>query len=227
MRLQVSTRFGALGAAQALRLAWSANIAIITCPDQRSLPQNPHLPNCRASYLDGAPVAAGPGGSPGPQPCAGVPGTQITVEDVFYNMPTRLRAFRSPSEEYNRIIEVVTRYAVHCGDRGVAFTCRKHGASSPDVHSPASKDRRAVVRHLYGAALAKELLDISGGPGLKPGAAATGPCGTAGREGQDGAAAGAAADAAAGSTPFAFSGLVSNANYSMKRRVFILFINGR
>lgn len=187
----------------------------------------------RASYLDGVPVAAGPGGSPGPQPCAGVPGTQITVEDVFYNMPTRLRAFRSPSEEYNRIIDVVTRYAVHCGDRGVAFTCRKHGASSPDVHSPASTDRRAVVRHLYGAALAKELLDISGGPGLKPGAAATGPCGTASGTADAGAAdagaagAGAADAAGGGSTPFAFSGLVSNANYSMKRRVFILFINGR
>lgn len=185
----------------------------------------------RASYLDGAPVPAGPGGSPGPQPCAGVPGTQITVEDVFYNMPTRLRAFRSPSEEYNRIIEVVTRYAVHCGDRGVAFTCRKHGSSSPDVHSPASKDRRAVVRHLYGAALAKELLDVSGGPGLKPGAAATGPCGSSAGEGAAGSATAAATsdagDAAAEGTPFAFSGLVSNANYSMKRRVFILFINGR
>ncbi|KAA0158711.1 hypothetical protein FNF31_05237 [Cafeteria roenbergensis] len=185
----------------------------------------------KASYLDGAPVPAGPGGSPGPQPCAGVPGTQITVEDVFYNMPTRLRAFRSPSEEYNRIIEVVTRYAVHCGDRGVAFTCRKHGSSSPDVHSPASKDRRAVVRHLYGAALAKELLDVSGGPGLKPGAAATGPCGSSAGEGAAGSATAAATsdagDAAAEGTPFAFSGLVSNANYSMKRRVFILFINGR
>jgi len=181
--------------------------------------------NRRASYSDGKPVPAVAGGSCEPEPCAGVPGTQITVEDVFYNMPTRRKAFRSPSEEYNRILDVVTRYAVHCGDRGVAFTCRKHGSASPDVHSPASSDRRAVVRHLYGAALAKELLNVSGGPGLE---AAGG-----GSEVATGAPVAASSSSSSsgaddgGAARFTFNGLLSNANYSMKRRVFILFINGR
>lgn len=42
-------------------------------------------------------------------------------------MDTRRRAFRSPGEQYKGILDVVTRYAVHFGDRGVSFTCKKVG----------------------------------------------------------------------------------------------------
>lgn len=42
---------------------------------------------------------------------------------MFYNMPTRLSALRSPSEEYARILDVVTKYAVH--NSKVAFLCKK------------------------------------------------------------------------------------------------------
>ena len=34
-----------------------------------------------------------------PAPCAGVTGTTITVEDLFHNMPTRVKAFRNPSDQ--------------------------------------------------------------------------------------------------------------------------------
>ena len=34
-------------------------------------------------------------------------GTTITVEDMFYNMPTRQKAFKNPTEQYSRILEVV------------------------------------------------------------------------------------------------------------------------
>lgn len=76
-----------------------------------------------------------------PRPCAGNDGTQIMVsngfilsrnedtnhdfkaEDLFYDMPTRLKSFKSPSEEYNRILDVVGRYAIH--NSSVGFTCKK------------------------------------------------------------------------------------------------------
>ena len=48
-----------------------------------------------------------------PQPCAGVDGTTITVEDLFHNMTIRRRAMRSPAEQYARVLEVVARYAAH------------------------------------------------------------------------------------------------------------------
>lgn len=77
----------------------------------------------RAVYADGKLVPAKPGQSADPKPVAGRNGTQLTVEDLFYNMPNRLRAFRSPSDEYQKILDVVGRYAVHC--EGVAFSCKK------------------------------------------------------------------------------------------------------
>lgn len=51
--------------------------------------------------------------------------TCMQAEDLFYNMDTRRRAFKSPGEQYRGILDVVTRYAVHFGDRGVSFTCKK------------------------------------------------------------------------------------------------------
>lgn len=104
-----------------------------------------HCFGCRAKYLDGRIVPEQPGGRAEPRPCAGVPGTQITVhasralacqstpltrphlqvEDLFYNVLTRRNALRSASEEYGKIVDVVTRYAIHAGGRGVSFTCKK------------------------------------------------------------------------------------------------------
>ncbi|KAF0303949.1 DNA mismatch repair protein Mlh1 [Amphibalanus amphitrite] len=43
-----------------------------------------------------------------PRPCAGNVGTQILVEDLFFNMAARRQALRSPAEEFNKISEVVS-----------------------------------------------------------------------------------------------------------------------
>lgn len=45
------------------------------------------------------------------------------AEDLFYNTPTRLAALRNSNEEYHRILDVVTRYAVH--NPSVSFICKK------------------------------------------------------------------------------------------------------
>ena len=54
-------------------------------------------------YSDGKPCGKS-------TPCAANQGTMITVEDLFFNVPTRKRVLKSPTEEYNRIADVVSKY---------------------------------------------------------------------------------------------------------------------
>ncbi|RDW80660.1 hypothetical protein BP5796_05358 [Coleophoma crateriformis] len=112
----------------------------------------------KAHYNSGTLVPAKPGQSADPKPTAGRPGTQITVEDLFYNVPTRRRAFRSPSEEYNKILDVVGRYAVHC--EGVAFSCKKHGESSTTISTQSNATTIDRIRQIHGSAVANELIQF-------------------------------------------------------------------
>lgn len=81
------------------------------------------------------------------------------VEDLFYNIPTRRRAFRSASDEYNKIIDMVGRYAIHCSH--VAFSCKKQGESSPSISVPAAATVVDRVRQIYGGSVANELVEFS------------------------------------------------------------------
>ncbi|XP_030850458.1 DNA mismatch repair protein Mlh1 [Strongylocentrotus purpuratus] len=126
------------------------------------------------------------------KPCAGNRGTQITVEDLFYNVATRRKALKSASEEHNKISEVVSRYAIH--NAGVAFTLKKSGESTADVRTSQNASTVDNIRSVFGPTVARELLEINhenSGLGFK------------------------------------LSGQVSNANYSVKRLIFLLFINHR
>ncbi|GLC43233.1 DNA mismatch repair protein [Pleodorina starrii] len=141
---------------------------------------------------------------PGPRPVAAVPGTTITVEDLFYNVPTRRKALKSATEEYGLILDVVGRYAVY--STGVALTCRRQGDSRPDISTTAAGSRVDAVRSVYGTEVARELLPlcVSAGGGTGPEVPVDGPMG------------------------LRVEGLISGANYgSGKKTVLVLFINGR
>lgn len=112
----------------------------------------------KAHYAGGKLTPAKPGQSEDPKPCAGRQGTQISVEDLFYNVPTRRRAFRSASEEYAKIAEVVGKYAVHC--QGVAFSCKKHGEAGAGVAVPANASIRDRIRLTQNSNAANELIDF-------------------------------------------------------------------
>lgn len=113
----------------------------------------------RAHYDSGNLIPAKPGQSADPKPTAGRQGTQITVEDLFYNVPTRRRAFRSASEEYNKILDVVGRYAVHCD--GVAFSCKKHGESSTNISTQSNSTIVDRIRQIHGTSVANELIEFT------------------------------------------------------------------
>ena len=61
-------------------------------------------------------------------------GTQISVEDLFYNVPTRKRVLKSPAEEFHRIADVVSKYAIHNSGK-VGFTLKKVGDSNNDLRT--------------------------------------------------------------------------------------------
>lgn len=113
----------------------------------------------RAHYDGGKLAPPKPGQSSDPKPTAGRNGTQITVEDLFYNVPTRRRAFRSASDEFNKIIDMVGRYAIHC--RGVAFSCKKHGDAGTSIAIQASASIIDRIRQIHGGSVANELVEFN------------------------------------------------------------------
>jgi DNA mismatch repair protein MLH1 len=112
----------------------------------------------KAKYNDGKLVPTKSGDFPKPQPCAGNTGTIITVEDLFYNMPSRRQAFKNHTEEYQRVLDVCNKYAIHYAEK-VSFTCKKN-ASFLDLHTPPSGSIIDSIRIIYGSAVAKDLLQL-------------------------------------------------------------------
>uniref|UniRef100_A0A7N8XQT0 DNA mismatch repair protein MLH1 n=1 Tax=Mastacembelus armatus TaxID=205130 RepID=A0A7N8XQT0_9TELE len=139
----------------------------------------------RASYSDGK--LKGP-----PKPCAGNQGTQILVEDLFYNVSTRRKALKSPSDEYSRIVDVVSRYAIH--NSGKSFSVKKQGETVADVRTLPNASVVDNIRGVFGNAVSRELIEVC--------------C-----EDQKFA--------------YKMKGYISNANYSVKKCILILFINHR
>ncbi|XP_007517112.1 DNA mismatch repair protein Mlh1 isoform X2 [Erinaceus europaeus] len=139
----------------------------------------------RASYSDGKLKAP-------PKPCAGNQGTQITVEDLFYNIATRRKALKNPSEEYGKILEVVGRYSIH--NSGISFSVKKQGETVADVRTLPNATTVDNIRSIFGNAVSRELIEV---------------------ECEDKTLA------------FKMKGYISNANYSVKKCIFLLFINHR
>lgn len=106
----------------------------------------------KASYIDGK--LKGP-----PKPCAGTQGTQIAVEDLFYNVSTRRKALKSPGEEHSRIADVVSRYAIH--NSKVGFSLKKQGETLSDIRTLPNSTVVDNVRTIYGNAIARELLEVT------------------------------------------------------------------
>ncbi|EDW00785.1 DNA mismatch repair protein Mlh1 [Drosophila grimshawi] len=105
----------------------------------------------KASYSDGKLLDAA-------KPCAGNQGTIITIEDLFYTMPQRRQALKSPAEEFQKISDVLAKYAVH--NPQVAFVLRKQG-EQPTLKTQACSSRTENIRAIYGGAVAKELMEFS------------------------------------------------------------------
>ncbi|KAI8319432.1 DNA mismatch repair protein MutL [Martensiomyces pterosporus] len=112
----------------------------------------------RAHYVDGRLAPPRPGASCDPEPCAGNNGTLIAAEDLFYSIPSRRSALKNTREEYNRIFDVASRYAIH--NAGIAFTCRKTGTAKADLNTIAGATTVANIRQIFGSKVANSVVPV-------------------------------------------------------------------
>ncbi|RME82310.1 MAG: DNA mismatch repair endonuclease MutL, partial [Caldilineae bacterium] len=92
----------------------------------------------------------------GQRPIGAPPGTAITVEHLFWNVPARLKFLRTETTEAGHIARIVTRYALAYPE--VRFTYVVEGRLS--FQSPGTGDRLQTLLKVYGPEIARQLLEI-------------------------------------------------------------------
>jgi len=105
------------------------------------------------------------GGRLGRVEAIGAPaGTVVQVEDLFYNVPARLKFLKQDVTERRAIDALVTRYALAYPLVRFKMT---EGANA-SLNTSGDGDRRAILAALYGVDVARQMLDvISEEEGLK------------------------------------------------------------
>ena len=90
------------------------------------------------------------------QPVGAPVGTLVHVEDLFYNVPARLKFLKHDTTERRQIDTLVTRYALAYPQ--VRFHLSQEGRIS--LQTSGNGDRREVLAALYGAEIARQMLAV-------------------------------------------------------------------
>ena len=83
-------------------------------------------------------------------------GTTVRVEDLFYNVPARLKFLKADVTERRAIDSLVTRYALAYPDKRFKLSEGKNVT----LQTSGDGDRRAILAALYGVDVAKQMLEI-------------------------------------------------------------------
>ena len=98
------------------------------------------------------------GGQVGELQRVGAPvGTTVRVEDLFYNVPARLKFLKADVTERRAIDILVTRYALAYPNKRFKLTAGR----SVTLQTSGDGDRRTVLAALYGVDVAKQMLEVS------------------------------------------------------------------
>ena len=112
----------------------------------------------RTDQSEAATRIAVEGGISAPPQQVGAPrGTVVRVENLFYNVPARLKFLKTDTTERRRIDALLTRYALAYPD--VRFKLIQDG--QPKLQTSGNGDRRAILATLYGVDVAKDLLEVN------------------------------------------------------------------
>jgi len=83
-------------------------------------------------------------------------GTTVQVEDLFYNVPARLKFLKTDVTERRTIDSLVTRYALAYPDKRFKLSEGK----SVSLQTAGDGDRRSILAALYGVDVAKQMLEV-------------------------------------------------------------------
>jgi DNA mismatch repair protein MutL len=84
-------------------------------------------------------------------------GTVVRVENLFYNVPARLKFLKADTTERRQIDSLVTRYAIAYPQ--VRFRLAQEGRLS--LQTSGKGDRREVLGILYGPEVARQMLEVN------------------------------------------------------------------
>lgn len=98
----------------------------------------------------------------GLEPAARPVGTTITVENLFYNTPARMKFLKKDSSEGTFVAETVQRLALSHPEVSISFV--REG--KPQFCTPGSGQLRAAVHTVLGREFAKELVEVKGENGV-------------------------------------------------------------
>jgi DNA mismatch repair protein MutL len=105
---------------------------------------------------EGARIKVEGGSSGRPTKVGSTVGTTVRVEDLFYNVPARLKFLKTDVTERRTIDSLVTRYALAYPDRRFKLSEGK----SITLQTPGDGDRRSILASLYGVDVAKQMLEV-------------------------------------------------------------------
>ncbi|WKZ47242.1 MAG: DNA mismatch repair endonuclease MutL [Anaerolineales bacterium] len=106
---------------------------------------------------EGARLKVEGGKSGKPTKVGGTVGTTVRVEDLFYNVPARLKFLKTDTTERRAIDSLVTRYALAYPDKRFKLSEGKNVA----LQTAGDGDRRAILAALYGVDVAKQMLEVT------------------------------------------------------------------
>lgn len=91
------------------------------------------------------------------EPANAPQGTEMSVRDLFYNTPARLKYMKSIQTELGHISDYINRVAL--AHPGIAVTLKHNGSSL--LQTLGTGDRLQVIAAVYGSSTAKAMLPIS------------------------------------------------------------------
>ena len=86
------------------------------------------------------------------------PGTDVTVSQLFYNTPARLKYLKSPQTELSQIVDMVYRLAL--GNPTVAISLTNNGKEL--FRSAGNGNLQQVIAAIYGVKVARKMVAIEG-----------------------------------------------------------------